>query len=99
MTKLCIHCRWHRPCAVFDQCMHPTGLGKSERGPADGCIDPWAAERHARWTADCLARGFTPEHCQFFYRQARRRDADDASALALSAAALAITFSVAIGHH
>jgi hypothetical protein len=43
--------------------------------------------RHAEYLADCQAKGFTAEQCQFLYAEGPRHAADDADAIALGAAA------------
>jgi len=49
--------------------------------------------RHAAYLTDCQAKGFTAEQCQFLYAEGRRRDSDEAAAIALGAAALAVSAS------
>jgi hypothetical protein len=46
--------------------------------------------RHAEYLADCQAKGFAAEQCQFLYADGPRRAADDADAIALGAAARAV---------
>jgi hypothetical protein len=46
--------------------------------------------RHAEYLADCQAKGFTAEQCQFLYAEGPRHAADDADAIALGAATRAV---------
>jgi hypothetical protein len=50
-------------------------------------------QRRAAYLADCQTRGFTAQQCAFLYSERLRQDADSAAAIAVGAAALAVSAS------
>ena len=50
-------------------------------------------QRRATYLADCQTRGFTAQQCAFLYSERLRQDTDSAAAIAVGAAALAVSAS------